>query len=227
MTNSIEKPLLTVDVVLFTIKNDSLKILLLKRENPPFENTWALPGGIVDIDKDNSTEDTANRKVKDKTGVIPSYIEQLTTFSSNDRDPRGWSASIAYIGLMPYEEEKNESNNQQETLWIDLEKLEDYQPLAFDHEEIIHQARMRLKQKALYSMLPVFCLPKEFTLTQYHKLIEIILEKPIQKKTLYRRFEASNIFEETGETIATGARAAMLYRLKEGFELVNFERNLG
>ena len=60
-----------------------------------------------------------------------------------------------------------------------------------------------------------------------HKLIEIILEKPIQKKTLYRRFEASKIFEETGETIATGARAAMLYRLKEGFELVNFERNLG
>jgi len=35
------------------------------------------------------------------------------------------------------------------------------------------------------------------------------------------------MFEETGETIATGARAAMLYRLKEGFELVNFERNLG
>ena len=76
-------------------------------------------------------------------------------------------------------------------------------------------------------MLPVFCLPKKFTLAQYHKLIEIILEKPIQKKTLYRRFEASNMFEETCETITTGARAAMLYRLKEGFELVNFERNLG
>lgn len=35
------------------------------------------------------------------------------------------------------------------------------------------------------------------------------------------------MFEETGETIATGARTAMLYRLKESFELVNYERNLG
>lgn len=70
-------------------------------------------------------------------------------------------------------------------------------------------------------MLPVFCLAKEFTLTEY------ILGKPIQNKSLYRRFEASNMFEETGETVATGARAAALYRLKEGAELVNFERNLG
>ncbi len=222
MTNSIEKPLLTVDVVLFTIKDDSLKILLLKRDNPPFENTWALPGGIVDIDKDNSTDDTATRKVKDKTGVTPPYLEQLTTFSSNDRDPRGWSASISYIGLMSYEEEADEN-----TQWVDVDKLEAYLPLAFDHQEIINHAQERLKQKALYSMLPVFCLPKAFTLTQYHKLIEIILEKPIQKKTLYRRFEASQMFEETGEMVATGARAAMLYRLKDEVELVNFERNLG
>ena len=30
------------------------------------------------------------------------------------------------------------------------------------------------------------------------------------------------MFEETGETIATGARAAMLYKLKKGVELINF-----
>ncbi len=51
--------------------------------------------------------------------------------------------------------------------------------------------------------------------------------KSIQKITLYRRFEASDMFEETGKTVATGARAAMLYRLKEDVKLVNFERNLG
>ena len=222
MTNSIEKPLLTVDVVLFTIKDDALKILLLKRDNPPFENYWALPGGIVDVEKDNTAQDTAIRKVIEKTDVTPPYLEQLNTFASKIRDPRGWSASITYFVLMPYEELKDDS-----TQWIDLDKLEKHQPLAFDHQEIINQAQQRLKQKALYSMLPVFCLPKTFTLGEYHKLIEIILEKNIQKKTLYRRFEASNMFEETGETIATGARAAMLYKLKKGVELVYFERNLG
>ncbi len=121
--------------------------------------------GIVDIDKDNSTEDTATRKVKDKTGVTPPYLEQLTTFSSTDRDPRGWSASVTYFGLMPYQEKQSEfeQGTEQNTQWADIEKLEDYLPLAFDHQEIIQQARERLKQKALYSMLPVFCLPKEFT----------------------------------------------------------------
>ena len=222
MTNSIEKPLLTVDIVLFTIKDGALKILLLKRDKPPFENNWALPGGFVDIDKDDSAKDTAIRKVIEKTGVTPPYLEQLNTFASNDRDPRGWSASITYFVLMPFEDLKDDS-----TQWIDLDTLEKHQPLAFDHQEIIDQANQRLKQKALYSMLPVFCLPQTFTLGEYHTLIEIILEKTIQKKTLYRRFEASNMFEETGEMVATGARAAMLYRLKEGVELVNFERNLG
>jgi hypothetical protein len=57
-------------------------------------------------------------------------------------------------------------------------------------------------------------------LTQYHILIEITLEKPIQKKALYRRFESSNMIEGTGETISC---AAMFYRLKEAIELVNFE----
>jgi len=227
MTNSIQKPLLTVDVVLFTIKDGVLKILLLKRDNPPFENNWSLPGGIVDVEKDNTAQDTAIRKVIEKTGVTPPYLEQLNTFASKIRDPRGWSASITYFVLMPFEQLSSKEGKDEKAQWINLEELEKHQPLAFDHQEIINQAQQRLKQKALYSMLPVFCLPKTFTLGEYHKLIEIILEKTIQKKTLYRRFEASNMFEETGETIATGARAAMLYRLKDGVELVNFERNLG
>ncbi|WP_299879050.1 NUDIX domain-containing protein [uncultured Cocleimonas sp.] len=228
-----KSPLLTVDSVLFTIKDNSLKILLLKRKNSPFQNSWALPGGFIDVDKDGSAEDTACRKLTDKTGVTPPYLEQLNTFSSKSRDPRGWSASIAYFALIAHEETNLDvtPRNDESAQWVDVESLMDetanYQPLAFDHQQIFQFALERLKQKALYSMLPVFCLPKEFTLGEYHTLIEIILGKSIQKKTLYRRFEASNMFEETGETLATGARAAMLYRLKEDAELVNFERNLG
>lgn len=181
------------------------------------------------MDKDDSAEDTASRKLTNKTGVTPPYLEQLNTFSSKQRDPRGWSASIAYFALIAHEETNLDitSENDENAQWVDVEKIADFQPLAFDHQEIFQFALARLKQKALYSMLPVFCLPKEFTLGDYHKLIEIILGKTIQKKTLYRRFEASNMFEETGNKVATGARAAMLYRLKKGAELVNFERNLG
>lgn len=223
-------PLLMVDSVLFTVENQSLKILLLKRTEHPHKDRWALPGGFININEDKSTTETALRTLTEKTSVTPPYLEQLATFSSAERDPRGWSASVAYFALIAHQETKaflNKAEKANDIQWIALDDLSEIEPLAFDHQQIINVALERLRQKALYSMLPVFCLPKEFTLGEYHQLMEIILDKTIQKKSLYRRFEASNMFEETGNTVATGARAAKLYRIKDDVELVNFERNLG
>ena len=218
-------PLLTVDSVLFTVNNQSLKILLLQRSSHPHKELWSLPGGFIDTENDATTKDTALRKITEKTNVTPPYLEQLQTFSSQSRDPRGWSATITYFALIAHQDTETQLSN--DTQWVSLNDLSKYQPLAFDHQQIIDIALERLRQKSLYSMLPVFCLAEEFTLSEYHQLMEIILDKTIQKKSLYRRFEASGMFEETGKTIATGARAAMLYRLKADVELVNFERNLG
>ena len=220
-------PLLTVDSVLFTVQDNALKLLLLKRAHHPCRGMWSLIGGFIDINNDNSTRDSAIRKLTEKTLVTPPYLEQLRSFSGKQRDPRGWSATIAYFALIAHQEAEPSLKHAEDVQWVAINQLEKFQPLAFDHQQIVDVAIDRLQQKALYSMLPVFCLPKEFTLSQYHQLMEIILDKKIQKKTLYRRFEASGMFEETGETLATGARAAKLYRLKEDARLVNFERNLG
>ena len=226
-STSFAKPLLLVDSVLFTVADQELKILLLKRNTKPYEGNWALPGGFIDIEIDKSAQDTAIRKISAKTSVTPPYLEQLQTFSGAERDPRGWSATVAYFALIAHQNTEPHLKNMEDVKWVSLDQLKKHQPLAFDHQQIIEAAIERLRQKALYSMLPVFCLPEEFTLAEYHKLMEVILNKNIQKKTLYRRFDASGMFEETGKTVATGARAAMLYRLKPDVELVNFERNLG
>ena len=218
-------PLLMVDSILFTVEKQSLKILLLKRINHPHKDRWALPGGFIKIEEDKSTSETALRTLTEKTKVTPPYLEQLQTFSSINRDPRGWSATVTYFALIAHKD--TVMTLPKDAQWVALDDLSVLHPLAFDHQQIINVALERLRQKALYSMLPVFCLPKEFTLGDYHQLMEIILDKTIQKKSLYRRFEASNMFEETGNTVATGARAAMLYRIKDDVELVNFERNLG
>ncbi len=76
----------------------------------------------------------------------------------------------------------------------------------------------RLRQKTMYSLLPVYCLPETFTHGQLLEATEIILGQPIQRKSLIRRFEASGMFEETGETAATGARKARLWRRKPGVD---------
>ena len=98
--NQFKNPLFTVDSVLFTVKEASLKVLMVKRANQPFIGYWGLPGGFVDIDIDETTDKTALRKLKEKTSVEPLYIEQLQAFWSKDRDPRGFSVTFVYFALI-------------------------------------------------------------------------------------------------------------------------------
>ncbi len=230
-TKQYPAPLLSVDSVVFTVTNKILKVLLVKRAIAPYKSQWSLPGGYIDLEKDQTTRDTAIRKIKQKTNINAPYLEQLQTVSSTNRDPRGWSATVVYFSLISHQQTETDLGLVEDTEWVSVQELIDnnssFQPLAFDHQLILDIAIERLRQKALYSMLPIFCLKKEFTLSEYHQVMEVILDRKIQKKSLYRRFEASAMFEETGKLQATGARAAVLYRLKKGVELINFERNLG
>src|SRR3989344_762142 len=91
----------TTDIVIFTIEDEILKVLLIKRANEPFKNYWALPGGF--LFKDEHPEKAALRVLKDKAGVSDIYMEQLYTFPGSGRDPRGNIITITYFALAPTE----------------------------------------------------------------------------------------------------------------------------
>ena len=217
--------LVTVDSVLFTLQEQALCVLLVQRARHPQQGLWALPGGFIDVEKDDSTYDTALRKLTEKTGVRPSWLEQLETFSGPTRDPRGWSLTAAWFALIASVDCQPHIASVRDAKWVPVSKLE-HTELAFDHRDIIAAALRRLRQKTMYSLLPVYCLPECFTLTQLHEATEIILGQPIQRKSLIRRFEASGMFEETGESVATGARKARLWRRKPDADIYLFSRNL-
>ncbi|WP_313051513.1 NUDIX hydrolase [Atlantibacter hermannii] len=217
--------LVTVDSVLFTLQEQALCVLLVQRARHPQQGLWALPGGFIDVEKDDSTYDTALRKLTEKTGVRPSWLEQLETFSGPSRDPRGWSLTAAWFALIASVDCQPHIASVSDAKWVPVSKLE-HTELAFDHRDIIAAALRRLRQKTMYSLLPVYCLPECFTLTQLHEATEIILGQPIQRKSLIRRFEASGMFEETGESVATGARKARLWRRKPDADIYLFSRNL-
>ncbi|WP_313758143.1 NUDIX hydrolase [Atlantibacter hermannii] len=217
--------LVTVDSVLFTLQKQALCVLLVQRARHPQQGLWALPGGFIDVEKDDSTYDTALRKLTEKTGVRPSWLEQLETFSGPTRDPRGWSLTAAWFALIASVDCQPHIASVSDAKWVPVSKLE-HTELAFDHRDIIAAALRRLRQKTMYSLLPVYCLPECFTLTQLHEATEIILGQPIQRKSLIRRFEASGMFEETGESVATGARKARLWRRKPDADIYLFSRNL-
>ncbi|WP_437887682.1 NUDIX hydrolase [Phytobacter sp. V91] len=218
-------PLVTVDSVLLTLHEQVLCVLLVERASPPQQGYWGLPGGFIDIEQDESTRATALRKLTEKTGISPSWLEQLDTFSGAQRDPRGWSLTIAWYALISWVACAPHVATVSDAKWVPVSSLDDID-LAFDHREIIQTALQRLRQKTMYSLLPVYCLPDTFTQTQLQEATEIILGQPIQRKSLIRRFEASGMFEETGESLATGARKARLWRRKPDVDIHLFSRNL-
>ena len=67
MFNEIKTHELTIDVVVLTIKDNKLKILLVKREHEPFKGRWAIPGGFIRLSED--LVNAALRILKEKTEI--------------------------------------------------------------------------------------------------------------------------------------------------------------
>ncbi len=89
MFNEIKTHEITVDIVILTIKEDALQVLLVKRNNEPFKDKWAIPGGYVRMSE--NLDEAAMRVLKEKTNVDNIYLEQLYTFGDPLRHPVGGS----------------------------------------------------------------------------------------------------------------------------------------
>ncbi|MEL6179498.1 MAG: NUDIX hydrolase, partial [Myxococcota bacterium] len=96
-TSDLNRPLVAVDIVVFTVADDDLKVLLIQRGIEPFKGHWALPGGFVQADE--SVDDAARRELAEETSVTDIYLEQLYTFGAVNRDPRTRVVTVAYFAL--------------------------------------------------------------------------------------------------------------------------------
>ncbi|MCG8609282.1 MAG: NUDIX hydrolase [Pseudomonadales bacterium] len=220
-----DAPLITVDAALFTFHEAELKVLMVERSNFPEKGKWGLPGGFIDMQQDQCLEDTVIRKLKEKTGVSPPYLEALKTFGNAQRDKRGWSVTVCYSALIAHQNCESHINTVADAQWVGFDQLT-RMDLAFDHLDIIHCARERLKQKALYSIVPAYALPEKFTLPELQRLHEVLIGKAIQKKSFRRRIDQAGLVEDTGEKQVDAGRPAALYRMKENSGEYTFIRNL-
>ncbi len=84
-------PAVTTDIVIFTIRQDALKVLLVKRASVPYRDDWALPGGFVNLEE--SLEEGARRELEEETGVSGVYLEQLYTFGKHRTATRASASS--------------------------------------------------------------------------------------------------------------------------------------
>jgi 8-oxo-dGTP diphosphatase len=202
----------TAEPVVFTLIGDGLRVLLARRLEDPQRGMFALPGGFVGTEE--SPEQTAERKLREKTGVGSVHLEQLRTYAEPHRDPRGWLPSIAYLALVPPEALPAEGPQGRDPGWHRVDALPE---LALDHATIVDDAlwrlRARLADKGWFVRVAGGLLAEPFTLGQAQRLYEALRGEPVDAANFRRDALATGLLEETGERHSEGpGRPGKLYR---------------
>ena len=211
MTKEYDKPSVTVDIVVFSIKNNDLKVLLVKRNIEPFKDKWAIPGGFVKIEE--SLEDAAKRELSEETGVKNVYLEQLYTFGEPKRDPRGRVITVAYMALINSEHiNLKASADVSKSEWFSIKEIP---TLAFDHKKILEYALLRLKWKFEYTTVAFSLLGEKFTMSQIQKLYEIVFNQKFDKRNFAKKILSLNILKDEEIKKDVSHRPPQLYSLKK------------
>lgn len=134
--------MVTVDVVVITKDGDTISVLLVQRNQEPFQGYWALPGGFVGIDE--ALESAAARELAEETGLEGVTLNQLFTYGDPQRDPRGRVISVVYFSLIPAGKllYLQASSDAIQARWFPVDELPE---LAFDHNQIISDTLHRLE----------------------------------------------------------------------------------
>lgn len=205
-----KQPSVTCDVVIFTIRDDDLKVLLIRRAVKPFLDSWAIPGGFVKMDE--SLEDAARRELLEETGVKNVYLEQLYTFGDVGRDPRGRVITVSYLALINSEGiELSASTDAKEVDWF---SVKDLPKLGFDHKEIVDYALKRLRWKFEYTPVVFSLLRKKFRLSELQNFYEIVFGRKFDKRNFLKKVNSLNILREVGVDNSVSHRPPKLYSLK-------------
>lgn len=207
-------PLVAVVVAIFTVVDDDLRVLLIRRGGEPFRDFWALPGGL--LTEGESLDRAAARKLLDETGVQDVYLEQLYTFGELSRDD-GASArakaqrgiAVSYFALVQHEQVRLRESETWQPGWHSVYSLP---ALAFDNNTVVDYAVRRLRSKLEYTNVAYSLLPRQFTLSELQHVYEAILDRTMDKRNFRRRMLSLGVIKPAGGTRMEGAhRPAQLY----------------
>jgi 8-oxo-dGTP diphosphatase len=231
-------PAVTVDMVIFTIRRNALKVLLIKRRDEPFKDHWALPGGFVDVgvghapegDQGEDLDEAAERELLEETALERErddvFLEQLYSFGTPGRDPRGRVVTVAYYALISPEAYHRvmAGDDAKEAMWFSVSNVVGETAgieLGFDHDRILKVAVERIRGKIDYDpRLVRALLPEEFTAPEFRRVHEVV--KGVEYDTSnfrkrFRRMVEDGRFEELAETKEPrgAGRPARLYRFAD------------
>ncbi|MBI5537543.1 MAG: NUDIX hydrolase [Deltaproteobacteria bacterium] len=213
--SQLERPILSVDVVLLHADRAKLHALLLRRTEQPFLGALALPGVAVRVDE--TLEFAARRALVTKTGLAADHaaglhLEQVATFDALFRDPRGRTVTVAHMALsaarLPIEPGSAGA-------WIELSRIP-RGSLPFDHDEILQTTLSRLRGKLRYTNIAARLLGDTFRLEELQSVYEAILGRTLNRSNFRTKLLKIGLIERAGvmagSTGAQGGRPPHLFR---------------
>ncbi len=197
MVEKYKNPALTVDIVVFSIIKNTLKLLLIKRKNPPFQDKWAIPGGFADYDEGILA--AAGRELEEETGINNAGLEQVQTFGKPGRDPRGRTVSVVYYALIDSSGLTIKADTDaKEAKWFNVNTLPE---LAFDHAEILDFTTEFLRQKLENTPVVRSVLPDEFSIDKLQEVYEVILDKKFGAEEFEQKIKETGLLETTENSL--------------------------
>ncbi|MET9861898.1 NUDIX domain-containing protein [Streptomyces smyrnaeus] len=215
--------LLTVDLVVLTLRQRLLCVLLVERGEEPFSGMLALPGGFLNHDGE-AILDAARRELSEETALDAGqlHLEQLATYGDAGRDPRGRVVSVAHLAIAPGLPEPLAGTDAADASWVPVDSVLSGQVgLAFDHSRILAEGVERARRKLEFSPLATAFCGELFTIAELQQVYEAVWGVELDTRNFYRKVQAVKEFivpAGSGRRTTVG-RPARLFRAGPRTEL--------
>ncbi|MFD7510540.1 NUDIX domain-containing protein [Streptomyces sp. NPDC059853] len=208
--------LLTVDLVILTLREGRLCVLLVERGEDPFQGMLALPGGFLNHAGEQIL-DAAHRELSEETALAAGavHLEQLAVYGDASRDPRGRVISVAHLAIAPGLPEPVAGTDAMDAAWVPAEAvLSGEVALAFDHDRIVADGIERARTKLEFTALAMAFCGEVFTIAELRQVYEAVWGTELDTRNFYRKVQAVKgfIVPVTSGRRSTGGRPARLYR---------------
>lgn len=235
----------SVDCVVFGFDLEKLNVLIIDRGavDSRFEHTLALPGDL--IQQDEALDVAADRVLEELTGLQNVFLEQVGAFGDPKRiskesdiawlrtvrsEPDARVITIAYYSLVNMiDYAPRPSSFAQSAEWMALDSIKE---LAFDHMEILDEAKKQLRERLRVQPVGFNLLGKKFTLSQLNKLYEAILGRSLDKRNFRRKILKLGILNALDEKeVGVAHKPSQLFEfneeeynrlIKQGFDNFSF-----
>lgn len=231
-------PHISVDCVIFGFDGKYLKVLLIEREQVSGDisvvpsDLLKLPGNLIsDFEElDNS----ANRVLKELTGLNNIFLKQFAVFGSPDRltnsNDLAWLRAtsglqidrvltVAYYSLVKINESNPTETLLEKTSWIPVNEVPQ---LIFDHNLIIEKALEALRKELRTEPIGFELLPKKFSIRQLQNLYEVILGNKLDNRNFRKKVgKLEYLIAQAEKEKGVNHKPAILYKFDKKMFLKN------